>query len=187
MDNNTAVSEVQRVSSQRGDLRLLRRVNHLDASDANKRRIEWLWKQLQTQDYWFDDFTRGKPELFIATLFAPDTEHYEVGDDGYACVTQIRPECEAYVHFAVWNVQRDISLTLAAARELLDHLFATYQLNRITATMPVFNQKAIKFATLLGFKYEGDVRKVVRKNGVFYNLCVYGLLRDEYASVMRRN
>ena len=142
-------------------------------------RIEWLWDHLKTQDYWFDDMMRGSSQAWLNRLTSPNSEHFEFGDDGYVMVDSIVPSINANIHFAVWGKPQPLAI-LAAGRELFEYLFTTYKLNRLTAMCPVNNQAAIRMAVMLRFRFEGELRRIFLFHGKYYNVSIYGLLRDEF-------
>lgn len=131
------------------------------------------------EDYASDDLGAATPELFISNLFQGNTEHYEYGDDAYIAILNIMYKINADMHFAVWG---DVPLrdVVACHNELADYMFKTYEVNRLTAYMPSFNKKMLRFATILGYKYEGEIREIFLKNGTYHNLFVYGLLKKDY-------
>ena len=176
MDNGNSVVEVQPSVSERRDLSLLKRI---PLTKDYAPRIEWLWDHLKRCDYAFDDFSRGSSQVWMNKLVRPNSEHYEFGDDGYCMVDEIVPSLNANVHFAVWGKER-VPEILSAGKELFDYLFTEYKLNRITAMVPVNNRQACRLAILMRFKFEGEIRKIFLFHGRYYNLTIYGLLRDEY-------
>jgi hypothetical protein len=181
MDGNNDNGAVERGAAERSDLSLLKRI---PLTKEYAPRVEWLWNQLKGQDYAFDDTTRGVSQMWVNSLADPRSEHYEFGDDGYVVANGITPRCNANVHFAIWG-KRTVPEVLEAGRELLEHLFSTYDLNRITAMAPVNNKPASRIAILLRFKYEGELRKAFLFHSIYYNVSLYGLLREEFYKAER--
>lgn len=185
MDKENAVTAEQRGGSEYNYLRLLKPVPRpFEDKEAAKKwgeagRPDFLWQRMSTQDYIFDDLTRGNQNYFLQSLFDPGSEHFELGDDGIATANFIVPKVNANIHFAVWGAV-PVQTVMAAGKELLAYLFHKYELNRITAICPVSNKNAIRFATLLRFKYEGELRKAFLSYGTYYNTALYGLLREEF-------
>lgn len=179
MDNDNHVDEVQSSEREHSDLGSLKYLKRIPLVDSYKSRIEWLWEHLKTQDYAFDDFIRGNHLAWLALLFDPTSEHYEFGDEGYLVVRSIIPKLDAHIHFAVWG-KRPLGDIIAAGKEIMTDVFQRHHLNRITAMVPVNNKQATRFATLMGFKYEGELRKAFLWHGQYYNVALYGLLHDEF-------
>jgi hypothetical protein len=151
----------------------------IDPRTLTKEGAEELWERLKSQDYAFDDTTRGRGDIFIASMVAPRAMHFAFGEDGHASAQNIVPKVSADIHFTVWN-KVPISKIVEAGRELIKYLFDEYELNRISAFIPIFNEQSIRLATLLGFKYEGEVRGSFLTKGKYYSSVIYGLLRSEY-------
>lgn len=176
MDGNTDVSEVQRSVDESYPFRALKRIPLVE---SYQHRVQWLWEHLRKQDYAFDDFSRNNVELFAQSLFAPRSEHFEFGDQGYACARDIIPRLSATIHFATWDAP-PVHEVVSAGRELIRYLFTKYELRRASAFVPSYNTQTKRFATLLGFRFEGELRKAILSHGAYYNVGIYGLLREEF-------
>jgi len=184
MDEHTDVSEVRPGEREPSSIRALTRI---DTQTWPAARVEWLWHKLLTQEYAFDDLAmKIGPNAFLSQLFLANSEWYEIGDVGLVAVTGIIPTCNALVHYVVWDEIEPREL-LQLQHQLFADLFERYQLNRLTAYIPVFNKPAIRMATLSGFKFEGEIRKVFLKNGVYHNIHIYGMLREEFQKREMRN
>jgi len=177
MDNDANVPESQRGNGDANDFRHLTRINPLNYP---KERVVWLWEKLHEHPWSFNDNTRERGDIFATSLFMPNSEHYELLDEkGYVAVTNIEYKVNAVIHWQAWG-QIEVRKVLAAAHELIPHLFETYALNRITAVVPIYNKQAVRFNTLLGFKYEGTLRQAVLMNGKYSDVSLYGLLRRDF-------
>lgn len=176
MDNGNNNAGVQSGVSECGTLHLLKRI---PLTKEYGPRIEWLWERLKTQDYAFDDLTRGNGQFWLNKLVSQGSEHYELGDEGYVMVDNIVPKLNANIHFAIWGTPAP-GKVVSAAKELIDHLFETYNLNRITAMCPNVNKAAARIATIMRFKYEGELRGAFLYYGQYYGVSIYGLLHDTY-------
>jgi RimJ/RimL family protein N-acetyltransferase len=176
MDNNTDVPKMQSSECELGTLRPLTRV----IPEAwPQERMWWLWQQIKTQDYAFDDLSENNPQVFLGQVFMPGTELYEIGDDGLVMISGVTPHCTAFVHFVIWG-EVSAQEIFDIQRKLFDHIFTAYSLNRLTAFIPSFNKQAIRMAALGGFKYEGEMRGSFLKHGKYHNVHFYGLLKDEF-------
>ncbi len=176
MDNDGNQPEVERSNSSANGLHLLK---WIDPRAVTKEEVELLWSRLKTQDYAFDDITRGRGDIFVAGMAAPQAMHFAFGEDGYASVHNITPKVNANVRLITWN-KVPIARVVEMGRELIKHLFDEYKLNRVSTFIPTFNEQGIRVATLLGFKYEGEVRANYLTGGKYYSTLIYGLLRSEH-------
>lgn len=176
MDEHNAVVAGERSTSEHNDFHYLRLITR---TKEEAPRVEFIWNHLKEEDYYFDDFHRNNEGLWLHELMQPNSEHYEFGDDGYCRAENIVPKLNANVHFAVWG-KRPVSEVLAAGRELITHLFKEYNLIRVSAFCPVTNKQAVRFATLLRFRYEGEFRSSFLYHGEYIDMPFYGLLRKEW-------
>lgn len=63
---------------------------------------------------------------------------------------------------------------------LIAYAFNVLGLQRIELRASIFNQKSRAIAVNLQFTIEGILRKAELVNGVFHDLCVYSMLKDEW-------
>jgi RimJ/RimL family protein N-acetyltransferase len=63
---------------------------------------------------------------------------------------------------------------------LLDYAFKQLQLRRIESRTLEFNERSIGLLKKLGYKKEGRLRKAKFKDGRFWDVLVFGLLREEW-------
>ncbi len=160
--------------------RPIRSLTRIDPQTWSKDRLLWIWNQLLTQDYAFDDLALAVgPAAFLSQLLNHMSEWYEISDEGLAAATGIIPHCNAIIHFAVWGDVETKDL-FDLQKTFFDDLFVRHELNRVTAYIPAFNKQAIRMATIAGFRYEGELRKSFLKNGTFHNTHIYGILKDEF-------
>jgi len=162
------------------DTQVLTRFTKIDLSTWPKDRIEWLWSKIAECDYAFEDYNRGDHRYWLANLFMPNNESFEYGDSGYVLLTGIRPGVDAQIHWLIWEGETIPHSITDACKELLGYLYDKHDLRRATGLVPSFNQKARRLALLLGFKYEGEYREAFLYKGEFYNVQIYGLLREEF-------
>lgn len=170
--------------SQSGVIRTLKRVT----PETDPLRIKWLWDHIKTQEYVFDDLSRtptadGKSivgaEVWLNQIYNPNCACFEYGDVGYIVLADITRPVNAYIHYAAWD-DVEFSEVARAGREVLSFAFNDLGLMRVTATPPSCNRQATRLVTILGFRYEGELRKAFLTDGVYYNLQLYGLLREEF-------
>lgn len=179
MDSNTVVSEV--LSSDNGDQGVchLRFIEPIVVERMTKERIEWLWSKVRTQDYAFDDLSRDNGHRFAIGFFLPGTEHFFIGEKGYAVASGITPQTNCLLHISLWETLQPHEL-IATITELIDYIMERYKLNRVTAAIPAYNQKMRRLVILLGFRFEGELRQAILHKGEYHNVGLYGILRSEF-------
>ena len=67
-----------------------------------------------------------------------------------------------------------------AVKALINHIFTTLNMNRISIVIWDGNNASKKLAERLGFIQEGIERKARIKNDKFIDLYCYGLLKEEW-------
>jgi RimJ/RimL family protein N-acetyltransferase len=67
-----------------------------------------------------------------------------------------------------------------AARLLINYGFQQLNLHRISSSAVAFNERSIKLHKKVDFREEGRLRQVMFKNGQYYDLIMFGILRDEW-------
>ena len=67
-----------------------------------------------------------------------------------------------------------------AMRLLLDYAFGELNLHRVQLTVFAYNERAIALYEKLGFVREGVYREFMARDGVRYDMYLYGLLRREW-------
>ncbi len=145
-----------------------------------KERMQWLWDNIRTQSYAFDDSTKDRADIWLQQVFAPNNECFEFEDSGYAAALMIRPSLDAQVHFVVWDRSASEFKINSCGRELTAYLFNKFGLNRLTAIIPDYNKRAIRLAVVNGYRYEGALRQYIISEGKFHDAIIYGLLRSEW-------
>ena len=67
-----------------------------------------------------------------------------------------------------------------AAKVLLEYGFNNLELNKIFAASFTSNPGSWRIMEKIGLKYEGTLKQHVARDGQFYDLTYYGLLKEEY-------
>jgi hypothetical protein len=184
MDNIAAVSEVHGGQRQFGAGSGLVKVKKIDLpSMPEKERGELLnslWKKLETQDYAFDDFSRGNPQAFVLNITDMASAHFLVDDSGYVVVRNLFAGSDANIHFVCWDRHYPHKNVIEAGRQIMEWLYKSEHVNRVSAYVPKYNLLAARFTTSMGFKYEGTLRKAVKFHDEYHDVDIYGLLEREF-------
>ena len=177
MDGHTDLLTVRH--SERARTSVRDRLKRIDPARYDPTRLQWIWEQVVKEDYASDDISVGNFEVFISNLFMGNARHYEYGDEAYIVLLNIIARCNADIHFAVWG-EMSMQEVAGCHDVLADEMFNGLEVNRFTAYVPAFNKKMTRLATILGYRYEGEIRQIFLKNGTYHNLYVYGLLKSEW-------
>lgn len=142
--------------------------------------LNWLWGKVSTQDYAFDDMSRGRPEAFCQLLLNSSNRLFLIGDYGLFLVQNIIPQGDCSIHFVVWDRNFSLQTDREYAYELLDWLFYEVGVHRVSGYIPVYNRLAPRFALAMGMKFEGEMREVILWKGQYHNVKCFGLLEVDY-------
>jgi len=176
---NAVVSEVQRgVGSFDG----FRHLKPIDNDNTTPQRLGWLWEQLSKNcDYAFTDFTRGKIDYFLEQFTSEGVEFFELEDAGLVMIENPTPAGSAFIHYVVWDrAGYTTQQQRNSAREMFDYLFYNKRVHHVAGLIPSFNQHAVRLASSMGMKYEGEIRENFLYRGKYFNHLIYGLLESEY-------
>ena len=69
-----------------------------------------------------------------------------------------------------------------AMKEFTDLVFQNLPMDRLWIKVPVFNEAGNGFALRMGFKHEGTERSALYRDGVYHDVNIYGMLREEVKS-----
>lgn len=91
----------------------------------------------------------------------------------------------ASLHIMIGSAEnRGKGLGTFAVRSMIDHAFFNLNLRRIELGVLETNRPAIRLYEKVGFVREGLKRQSNYKNGLYANLIIMGLLREEYEAVI---
>lgn len=144
-----------------------------------REKIQSLWEKIQSFPEMFDDLSRKDSNAFMERLMDRNSLYWEIGDEvGLATATHIRPRVDAIVHLIMFD--RRLRGREGILKEILADLFQLAQLRRVTAITPTDRTPTTrKLLERLGFVREGVMRDALLVDGKYFNLDVYGMLREE--------
>jgi hypothetical protein len=141
---------------------------------------EDLWQNVLNADYAFEDTTRGDKAFFFRTIISPGTYNFEIPGKAFAQITNAGEGSCALFHFMVFD-EIPTSQLVNAGREIFEFAFRHLKIHRLTATVPSFNQRVQRMASLLHMKFEGSMRQAFQYQGSWWNIEIYSLLEGEWA------
>lgn len=182
MDQQTDILEVP---SNVSELHSFHLVTPVDPNAFSDETTNWLWNKVRTQDYAFDDLSRDNPTAFCLALLAPQTAHFFVKDQGqsyvgWCLVKGLYKYSNPDIHFCLWDDNFNALQAKNAAKEIIDWTFKTWDVNRITAMVPEYNDKAKRLATLLRFQHEGRMKEAIMYYGKWRSVDMFGLLKRDF-------
>lgn len=97
---------------------------------------------------------------------------------GVFYMTRITPGADADVHYSFFDRRQKGRVKLV--RTMLKYVFERYQLRRVTAEIPYFASWITRnFTESIGFVKEGRKRKAIWFNDDWFDIGIYGILREE--------
>lgn len=133
------------------------------------------------------EFT-GSLEEF-ATLFLKQEKDDSISANGIFWVvddfvgvfylTDIRAGEDAIVHYSFFDRRHKGRVELI--RSMLKYIFETFGFQRVTASIPLYAKESTQVFTEkhLGFTKEGRLRKAVKFDNKWFDVNLYGMLREE--------
>lgn len=177
MDNNAAVSEVERglddepaVHHRPVESELLIRPLILTDVDVVKDILEKYsnLKAVKSNPLWFRAQLLERVDSYFAT----------VGEVGLLFLTDVVPEFTASFNLVFWDRKLG-KARQAVILEFLRSCAEEFDLERIQATVPVLNRPLYAMLLRTGFKEEGLLRKAWREADGFHDVHILSILREE--------
>ena len=148
-------------------------------------KLNYFYDKLKEFDVVFNDHVPNSPGGF-ASIFVTVGEDYkvtangllwEVDDVGILYLTDIIPGVSALAHFSFWD--RRLRGRENLIREMIKLGFQKYGFQRIETRVALYASPVLGAVERIGFVKEGRARQAVRRNGVWYDVNLYSLLREE--------
>lgn len=156
------------------------------ALDLTPENLRLFWEKAKQFNYLFDQEVRGDFKKFCALLLSngeggvqPNGLFWVVDDFvGIFYMTRIRPGLDAEVHYTFFDRIQNGRVTLT--REMLKYGFQKYAFRRLSVEIPLFaSEHTFHFVGALGFRPEGKRRKGIWHNDAWFDVKLYGILREE--------
>ena len=112
-------------------------------------------------------------------IFSIHTKQGEHIGEGQLVVEWVLQEAQLFLLIGRKDLWHQHYGTMALVH-LLDQAYESYELHRVWADIPEYNEHALQMFGHLGFVLEGHLRKTHRKDDQWYDSFAMGLLTDEY-------
>jgi len=149
--------------------------------------LKLFWEKSKNFKYIFDNAVGGDFKKFCELFLynGPNGELCSNGlfwivDDfvGIYYMTRIVPGLDAEVHYTFFD--RRHRGRLGITLEMLRYAFMKYKFRRLSVEIPLFATKySFEFITQLGFKKEGRKRKAIWHNDDWFDVAIFGMLKEE--------
>lgn len=141
-------------------------------------KVKDLWDKLSSINGLFDDFQKGRSDIFLNKLQSRDTLWLERTDgNGILYLTNIVPNLSATGHVVYWD--KRLRGREEFTMDVLRYLMRQIPLVKINLYLPDYARAARAFASRIGFKKEGAIRRWSYSNGRLFDINVYGITQEE--------
>lgn len=141
-------------------------------------KVKELWDKLSSINGLFDDFERGRSDIFLNKLQSRDTLWLERTDgNGILYLTNIIPNLSATGHVVYWD--KKLRGREEFTMDVLRYLMNQIPLVKVNLYLPDYARAARAFASRIGFKKEGTIRRWSRSNGRLFDISIYGITQEE--------
>ena len=139
-----------------------------------------LWREIEKHPMLFNDFTRGRPEIFFGYLTLPESYWLEIWTgDALSGIVGIFGFTMTDAEAHIMALDRRPHEKLPAYKAVLRHVFETFPLERLSVQVPAFYFATARLAAKLGFVKEGTKRRCVLVGGKRIDVDLFGILREE--------
>ena len=147
------------------------------------------YERLEQFDIAFNDHVPNSPGGFASIFLSINDDLtvdakgllYEVDDVGILYLTHIVPGYSALAHFAFWD--RRLRGREELIKKMIEFAFETYGFQRIEARVAMYAVPMLAAVERIGFTKEGRAREAVKRNGDWYDVNLYSILRREVLNV----
>jgi RimJ/RimL family protein N-acetyltransferase len=152
--------------------------------------LRFYYERLKEFDMLFNTYVKNDFASFMSMFVSEEDGSYystglmwDVDDVGLLRLTDIFPAISADAHFTFWD--KRLRGREELVRAMLSFVFEKYAFHRITCKIPLFSKPAMKFVERVGFVKEGRARQAVLYEDEWFDLNLYGILREEVLYVTR--
>jgi RimJ/RimL family protein N-acetyltransferase len=156
---------------------------NLEIVSFTPKTLMFLWEQMRRFPQLFDDRFKDRYDLFTARMMAPTTivASYKDGPDkpasGILYFTELLPRGSAVFHLFFWD--KTVRGREQAILDFWKWGFTTFDLHKIIIMLPQFVKYLRRLLWSHGVIMEGKLREDFLHNGKWYDVYVFGVLREE--------
>jgi RimJ/RimL family protein N-acetyltransferase len=148
-------------------------------------RIQFLWDKMKNYDILFDDFIGKNFEEFLKHFVVEVDGQvqsagliWDVDDVGVFTLNNIIPEHSGKIHYVFWDEKFRGREDLC--RAMMKYAMEKYDLHKLWTEIPVIARSALQAADRVGLVREGRKRQAAKYKGVWVDMNVYGLLKEDF-------
>ena len=137
--------------------------------------------KLEDAEYWIKKQPKDIEEGTTITWAIVDKE----SDELYGCISLMISKRHSRGELGYWLGEKywGKGYCTEATKEIIEFSFNGLKLNRVMARYSTVNPASGKVMLKAGMKKEGCLKQeVMRNDGIFHDLVVYGLVKEDYSS-----
>ncbi len=128
---------------------------------------------------WFDNYMANRSSCVRCAITTVEDPCEILGLVSLTNIDSLNQCCSLHIMIGAKENQGK-GIGSFAVNAMLDHAFRNLNLHRVELRALTTNARAIHVYEKAGFVKEGVLRKAVYKNGVFSDICQYGILKEEF-------
>lgn len=162
-------------------------IRHVRLMKMTRENLRTFWEKSKQHKTLFSQEIRDDFEKFVNVIFSQQGKDLELSGlfwvvDNFVGVfymTEIRVPFDAMTHYTFFDGRHRGRTNLV--KQMLRYLFKTYKFRRLSTEVPLYaKQQTHNFVQKsLGFKHEGRKRKACLFDGEWFDVILYGILREE--------
>lgn len=145
-------------------------------------KLRMLWETTSRFRTLFSDLTRGNISNFLHFLTLKGSIWLEIQNEqgasvGIICCSGLEQVTDLEAHVIFFD--RDLASKVPLCKDVVQWLFATFPIQRITVHVPVMYYATVRLVRSIGFVREGEKRQAILIGGRWVNVYIFGLTRQE--------
>ena len=132
---------------------------------------------LEVDKHWYENYMNNR-NIAVRCAIVDESDKI-LGLVSLTSIDQLNQSAEFHIMIGS-SENQGIGIVTFAVNEMLKQAFYNLNLQRIELTVLENNERAKHLYEKCGFKFEGIKRKSNYKNGVFVNMQMYAILKEEF-------
>lgn len=130
---------------------------------------------MEEQEQWYIKSKEDKSNL----NFMIEADGEPIGVLNIVDIDKKNQKCSWGYYIAV-KEKRSLQLAMRIEWNLYDYVFEVLGLNKLEGEIFSFNKAVIRIHNMCGSKNEGELKQHICKNGIFYDVTLQGILKEEW-------
>lgn len=133
----------------------------------------------EVDNSWYDNYMSNRAREVRCAIIDSENEDKLVGLISLLGIDYLNQSAELHIMIGD-SINQGKGIGYYAVMEMLKHAFDNLNLQRVELTVLEENVRAQHLYEKIGFCKEGKKRKAIYKNGIFVDVLLYAVLREEF-------